>query len=172
MLLTESKRHKCFISYHHADQGEVDWFVKHYSNFHNVLVHRLLGMTDDVINSADTDYVMRRIRELYVKDSTVTIVLLGQCTWARRYVDWEIQSSLAYGNGLVGVVLPSCSGSLPGWPPRLTANVESGYAKVYRGGALTPDSLTEIIHEAFENRRNSGLIRNPRERFGYNRSCP
>ena len=66
-------------------------------------------MSDDVIESTDTDYVMRRIRELYLQDSTVTIVLIGKCTWARRFVDWEIQASLRQSesgpahNGLVAI---------------------------------------------------------------------
>lgn len=57
-------------------------------------------MNDDIINSTDTNYVMRRIRELYLKDSTVTIVLMGKYTYTRRYVDWEIQASLRNGETL------------------------------------------------------------------------
>lgn len=58
-------------------------------------------MAQDIIDSTDPDYVMRRIRELYIRDSTVTLVMLGKCTWGRRYVDWEIQASLrAPQNGL------------------------------------------------------------------------
>jgi MTH538 TIR-like domain (DUF1863) len=69
-------------------------------------------MAEDIIDSDDTDYVMRRIREVYLKGSTVTLVMLGRCTWARRYVDWEIQASLRQDrgivpNGLLGIKLPS-----------------------------------------------------------------
>ena len=35
-------------------------------------------MEQDIIDSDNTDYVMSRIRELYLKDSTVTIVLIGK----------------------------------------------------------------------------------------------
>ena len=104
-------RRKCFISYHHADQDEVDKFVRTFDHEHNIFISRGLGkeMSQDIVDSTDTDYVMRRIRELYLSDSTVTIVMLGKCTWARRYVDWEIQSSLRNGatvtaNGLLGGV--------------------------------------------------------------------
>ena len=44
-------------------------------------------MEDDVIDSNNTDYVMQRIRQLYLQDSTVTLVLIGKCTWARRFGD-------------------------------------------------------------------------------------
>src|SRR4051794_8917026 len=89
-------RRKCFISYHHADEAEVNDFIKVYDGMHDAFIARGIGeaMPGDVIDSTDTDYVMRRVRELYVGDSTVTLVMLGRCTWARRYVDWEIQASL------------------------------------------------------------------------------
>ncbi len=75
-------RRKCFISYHHADQAYVDAFVKHFDDNHGLFIARQLGsMPEDVINSNDTDYVMRRIRQDYIADSTVTIVLMGKCTW-------------------------------------------------------------------------------------------
>lgn len=51
------------------------------------------------------------IRDKYLADSTVTIVLVGHCTWARRYVDWEVYSSLRRDrnnrlNGLLAITLP------------------------------------------------------------------
>lgn len=69
-------------------------------------------MAQDIIDSTDPDYVMRRIRELYIRDSTVTLVMLGKCTCTRRYVDWEIQASLwasqsGLANGLLAIKLPT-----------------------------------------------------------------
>ena len=43
---------------------------------------------------ANRDYVLRRIREKYLSNTTVTIGLVGECTKARKYVDWEIVSTL------------------------------------------------------------------------------
>jgi hypothetical protein len=64
-------RRKCFISYHHADQREVDQFVRGFDHEHDTFIARGLGqeMSQDIIDSNDTDYVMRRIRELFLKDS-------------------------------------------------------------------------------------------------------
>lgn len=86
-------RHKVFISYHHDDQKEVEDFVKTFADERNVFIARALavGMEQDIIDSDNADYVMQRIRKLYLKDSTVTIVLIGKCAWARRYVDWEFK---------------------------------------------------------------------------------
>ena len=107
-------RRKCFISYHHDDQDEVDTFIRTFDHEKDAFISRGLGheMSQDIIDSNDTDYVMRRIRELFLKGSSVTLILLGRCTWARRYVDWEIQASLRSGttvtpNGLLGIKLRS-----------------------------------------------------------------
>ena len=175
-------RHKVFISYHHADQAEVDEFIKTFDEERDVFITRALGadMADDIINSDDTDYVMQRIRELYLKDSTVTIVLMGKCTWARRYVDWEIQSSLRHGekttpNGLLGIKLPSYNKN--GYPDRLNKNLkqdddqEECYARVI-SYPTRKDTLKNAIEDAFKARTNRNeYIVNPRDRFKYNRSC-
>lgn len=182
MMRSEARRHKVFISYHHDDQDEVDKFVKTYDDDKDVFISRGLGlnMEDDIINSDDTDYVMQRIRDLYLKDSTVTIVLIGICTWARRYVDWEIQSSLRHGdkttpNGLLGIVLPSV-GKTPTAPDRLAKNLlgeksDEGYARWY-WYPTTKSSLASWIDDAFNARiARCKLIDNPRDRFKNNRSC-
>jgi len=69
--------HKCFISYNAADKDAVDKFCEKFSGS---FIRRGLKMEDDIIDSTNTDYVMQRIRSLYLKDSTVTIVLIGKCT--------------------------------------------------------------------------------------------
>lgn len=169
-------RRKVFISYHHKDQDEVEEFV---DNFGDVFITRALGleMTQEIINSTDTDYVMRKIRELYLTDSTVTIVMIGKCTWSRRYVDWEIQASLRHGdivtpNGLLGIVLPSAN-SNPIPPERLERNLgEDNYANWYWYPKLK-SILAREIEEAFQNRtKRAHTIVNPRERFKYSKTCP
>lgn len=175
-------RHKVFISYHHEDQEEVEDFIKTFDDEKDVFIARALGvdMEEDIINSTDADYVMRRIRELYLKDSTVTIVLMGKCTWARRYVDWEIQASLRSGetvkpNGLLGIKLQSYNGN--SYPSRLNKNLKSNnqqtecYARVIEY-TKRKDTLKNYIEDAFKARTyRKNLIVNPREKFHNNRSC-
>lgn len=176
-------RHKVFISYHHDDQDEVESFIETFDYEREVFITRGLGigMEQDIIDSTDTDYVMRQIRELYLKDSTVTIVLIGKCTWARRYVDWETQASLRHGetvtpNGLLGIVLPS-AGKNPIPPDRLKMNLkgsnsDEGYARWF-WYPERKDTLATWIEDAFRRRTSSAhLIVNPRERFSYNKKCP
>jgi hypothetical protein len=163
--------HKCFISYHADDSVAVQAFCE---NFSGSFIHRGIQMEEDIINSTNTDYVMERIRQLYLKDSTITLVLIGQCTWARRFVDWEVQASLRQpkdgrANGLLAIQLWPSYTKLP---DRVRQNVDSGYAKFYK----YPNSsaaLEGFIDEAWNARFDSAsLITNPRDRFSYNRTCP
>jgi hypothetical protein len=168
-------RHKCFLSYHHADQEAVDDFIETFDDERNVFIARGITMADDVIDSEDTDYVMSRIRTLYLKDSTVTIALIGECTWARKFVDWEVQASLrrpASGlpNGLLAILLDkkATSGKLP---ERVKANVDSEYATNH---AYPPraSSLAAWIDDAFDARtQRASKIINKRERRKINSSC-
>jgi len=174
--------HKVFISYHHADQEEVNEFIKKYDDEEKIFITRALGvdMENNIVDSENTDYVMSRIRELYLKDSTVTIIMIGKCTWSRRYVDWEIQASLRQDegtipNGLLGIKLPSYNGN--GYPDRLNKNLKQTcdqnecYARVICYPS-TKDTIRNAIEDAFDARksRNSFIV-NPRERFKYNRTC-
>lgn len=174
-------RRKCFISYHHADQEAVNQFVRDFQHEQGSLIARGLGqeMTDDIIDSTNTDYVMSQIRRRFLSDSTVTIVLLGRCTWARRYVDWEIQSSLRRGetttpNGLLGIKLPSFTS----FPSRFHDNLSSDFPRKdcfarHMGYPNSTQSLVDGIEAAYARRTSHAqLIVNPRDRMSYNRQCP
>lgn len=179
-------KHKVFISYYHADQEEVDQFIQTFDKDRKVFISRSVGTSMDqkIFFSEDTDYVVRRIRELYLLDTTITCVMIGKCTWARRYVDWELQSSLRSGetvtpNGLLGIVLPSAGKKNLKFPPRLAANVirdkdknDIGYARAIRY-PTRKDTLANYLEDAFQARtKRVKLINNPRERFKHNRQCP
>jgi hypothetical protein len=180
--LTEAQkavRHKCFVSFHQEDETEVEKFI---DDFEDVFIPRILGVSDedDFIDSNDTEYVMDQIREKYLTDSTVTIVLVGKCTWARRYVDWEVYSTLRNDkknrrSGLMAITLPSAADyAKKQLPPRVNDNVdgENGYARWWKypsSGA----SLRSLIDQAFEARTSKAdLIDNTRDRKKYNSTCP
>ena len=176
----QAVRHKCFVSYHHADQPEAEEFI---DSFEDVFIPRVLGVSDedDFIDSEDTDYVMDMIREKYLTDSTVTIVLVGSCTWARRYVDWEVFSTLRNDklnrrSGLVAIELPSAAGdsSATKLPPRVGDNVSGadGYTRWWTYPS-TQSSFRDMVEEAFVARTaKSDLIENTRSRKLNNSPCP
>ena len=175
---------RCFISYHHADELEVKKFLDTYSNA-EAFTHRALGMgmESDIVDSPDTDYVMRRIREKYMWNTSVTIVLVGQNTWKRRYVDWEIAASLRSGfgnpaNGLLGIKLPSYAFGIQQYPYRLNDNLNAPGIPVgtpcYARCISYPTNSVDLeiaIEEAYQRRQTqSYLINNTRTRFGNNRA--
>lgn len=184
-------RRKCFISYHHADQAEVNAFIRTFDHQRNLFIARGLGlgseMSADIINSTNTDYVMSRIRQLYLADSTVTLLMLGRNTWSRRYVDWELQSSLRSGetiipNGLLAIKLPSFPITGGMFPQRLDANLlgigvqynpaigQDCYARWIQYPSSS-EVLMSAIEEAYQRRQSHRrFISNSREYMRYNRS--
>lgn len=142
MPLAAHTRRKCFISYHHDDEYEVEKFITDFDHGQDVLIARGIGasMAGDVINSSNDDYIKSRIRDLYLRDTTVTIVMIGKCTWSRKFVDWEIAASLrntstASRSGLMAITLPSVSAdSSRQLPGRVSDNWsdESGYARWWK----------------------------------------
>ena len=133
-------KRKVFISYYHGDQGDVDKFVR---DFGDVFIPKTVGVKDGDFDfdSNSAEYIMRKIREQKLSDSTVTIVLVGSCTHSRRYVDWEVKASLQQGqtlpNGLIAINLPYM-GTRGNLPQRVSDNVirdssnnDIGYARYY-----------------------------------------
>lgn len=103
--------HKAFISYHHAnDQVYKDCLVQMGEN-HEIFIDRSVD-TGDISDDLTDQAIREKIRDEYLRDSTVTIVLVGQETKRRKHVDWEIYSSMIDGkvnkkSGILVVSLPS-----------------------------------------------------------------
>ena len=156
--MTDRVRHKTFISYHHADQEEVDNFIKTFDHDRDVFIARAVGSDqtlDKLIDSDDDEYVMRRIREKHMADSTVTLLFVGKNTWSRKFVDWELAASLHQGpvvglpNGVVAILSKELTKAI--LPDRFVDNWEPGYAKFYP----YPKNRTQLakwIDEAYEAR--------------------
>lgn len=103
--------HKIFISYHHANdqwaKNQMQQWADQYGLFIDVSVD-----TNDVNDSLPTESIRQIIRDDYLRDSSVTIVLVGTETKGRKHVDWEIYSSMYDGtvnkqSGILVVQLPS-----------------------------------------------------------------
>lgn len=173
-------RHKVFVSYHHSDgdQPYRNHFENLFANIHDVMVSKSVQIGDIEPNLA-TETIRQKIRDEYLRDSTVTIILIGPETWKRKHVDWEIGSSIRntqYNprSGLFGIILPTYSRNDQTKynrytiPPRLHDNIECGFAKIYNW-SNDPASVQKWIHEAFE-RRNKVDPDNSYASFVNNRS--
>lgn len=102
--------HKVFISYHHAnDQGYKDELVR-FGKTHNILIDCSVD-TGDIDDGLSDETIRQLIRDDYLRESTVTVVLIGTGTKGRKHVDWEIYSSMFDGqknkkSGIIAVTLP------------------------------------------------------------------
>lgn len=106
----EAVMHKVFISYHHDnDQWAKDalskW-AKEEKLFIDVSVD-----TGDIDDNLDDETIRIRIRDEYLRDSTVTILLVGEETKYRKHVDWELYSSMRDSpknkkSGILVIMLP------------------------------------------------------------------
>ena len=116
-----------------------------------------------------TETVRQEIRDDYIGQASVTIVLIGPCTWQRMHVDWEIHSSIRATDhnarcGLMGIWLPEHpdygaekyrSELIPG---RLADNIqgEDPYALVHdwpRKRSGRRNDVLRWIDRAFKRRR-------------------
>lgn len=160
-LLKTYTRHKTFISYHHADEEEVSDFIDYFDHDHDVFISRGIGasMAGDVIDSTNGDYIKQRIRQLYLPNTSVTLVLVGKETWGRRFVDWEVAASLrntstSSRNGLVAITLPSVAALVGRRPPaRVEDNVDgdNGYARWMKYPSSAAN-LAVMIDDAYNRR--------------------
>ena len=171
-------RHRVFVSFHQEDDVYKDWFVQ---MMDDDFVDESVGDGDIDDDNLATDMIRRIIRDDYIRDATVTVVLVGPCTWQRKHVDWEIGSSLRSTKrnsrcGLLGILLPNHPNATTETynrrliPPRLADNTgdEDPYALIYEWTYQSP-SIRNWIHRAFV-RRDGSPPNNSRAQFRYNRS--
>jgi len=154
---------RIFISFHQADVDEVGELIRTLTPYFDEV--RTLGASefgsdlDERINSGDAEYVMRQIRERYISGTTCTIVAIGQCTWARRYVDWEIAATMRNNandprGGVFAMQLPSAQRlGHQQLPDRIHQNInwdansnQSGYARFLP--PLAPSAVKSEVEAA------------------------
>jgi hypothetical protein len=125
---------------------------------------------DDEVDSGDLEYVNRVIPEDHIEGSSVTIVLCGLETWKRRFIDWEIASTLHHEHALLGILIPGTPTRGDGKiavPDRLYDNIQSGYA----GFITWPNMAAELntyIEKAISKSIFKVLIRNDRQKMRRN----
>ncbi len=159
-------RHKVFVSYHHAnDQDYRNHFENIFVNIHDIMISKSVQI-GDIEPNLKTDTIRQKIRDEYLRDSTVTVVLIGTQTWQRKHVDWEIGASIRNTqfnprSGLLGIILPSYQRpyNKPSnyfhdtIPPRLHDNIECDFATIHNW-SNSPSDVQSWIHEAFQRRTN------------------
>lgn len=177
-----TQRHKVFVSYHHDnDQYYRNLFEQLFaSSGYDIMVSKSVQI-GDIDPYLQTETIRQKIRDEYLRDSTVTVVLIGTQTWQRKHVDWEIGSSirdtrLNSRSGLLGIFLPTYPLTNNKFnphtiPPRLYdnwINENQRFAELYKWNT-DPNEVQKWIHKAFEN-RNKIMPDNSYPSFVYNRT--
>ena len=105
--------HKVFISYHHTNDQQYKEELVEFGQRYSIFVDRSVD-TGDIPDTWTDEQIRRAIRDRYLRDSTVTVVLVGPETRRRKHVDWEVHSSMYDGtvnkrSGIVVINLPGIS---------------------------------------------------------------
>jgi len=174
-----SYRHNVFVSYHHRnDEAYKEEFERLFSGIYDIMQTK--AVSDGDINPyLQTETIRQKIRDEFIRDASVTVVLIGSETWKRKHVDWEISSSirdtqLNSRTGLLGIILPTYprnditkynKGTIP---PRLQDNLDCEFANIHNW-SNDPYEVQEWIHEAYLRRKRINP-NNAREMFAQNRS--
>lgn len=162
--IRQPTRPRIFTSYHH--HGDQQYYEMFSNAFHDTYESIYDNSLERQIDSDDVDYVMRRIRENYITGTSCTIVLVGNETWGRKYVDWEIKATLEKQHGLIGIQLPTAPRTAEGRilvPPRLHDNIQSGFAlwRSWEEITASAEQLRQCVADA--SARSPLLIVNTRE---------
>ncbi len=161
-----TQRHRVFVSHHDEDREYKKRFLQMMGD---LVVDESVDEDDIDDTGLDAETIRREIRDEYIRQASVTIVLIGPCTWQRMHVDWEINSSIRHTdynqrNGLLGIWLPehpdhrSETYNEKLMPARLADNIDGddAYALLYKWPRKRPrrrETVRQWIDEAFRRRR-------------------
>lgn len=103
--------HRVFISYHHENDNEFKKALLALNDRFGVFLDESVD-TGSVDPDLPDESIRTKIRDEYLRTSTVTILLVGTETAKRKHIDWELFSSMIDGrinkrSGIVVVQLPS-----------------------------------------------------------------
>lgn len=165
----ERKLRNCFVSYHHErDQ-------KYLSKLRNVISEMKVAdysLKDDIGHLTD-ETIYKKVRNK-MRNCSVTVVLIGELTGHRKWIDWEIWASLRgythpydpllsfKPNGLLAIFLPGEDHSVP---DRLQDNIDSGYAVSMKWKNLENDFESKVNYAYWNRTNNAYKIDNSRERL-------
>lgn len=110
-MASAQTRHKVFISYHHANDQYYKERLLALNAAYGIFVDKSVD-TDEIDDDLPDESIRRIIRDDYLNDSSVTILLVGTETQRRKHIDWELYSSMYDGavnkkSGILVVNLPS-----------------------------------------------------------------
>ena len=155
---------KVFISYHHANDQKYKNYLSAFGVANGCFVDGSVCVGDIDDDDRSSESIRRIIRDEYLQDSEVTILLCGSETKGRKHIDWELKSSMIDGDrnqrsGILVVNLPEAGTSwftagLPGeieaiYPSHSqgwqSVDSETGYRHLY---PRMPDRIIDNLLKA------------------------
>lgn len=107
-------KHKIFISYYHSDDQT-------YKDIITDVWNRSGDLFDDYsVNDGDIDdenmsdeQIRQKIRDEYIRDATVLVLLCGKNTKHRKFIDWELHAAMydSEKNPKMGILVINLPGS-------------------------------------------------------------
>lgn len=158
------KSRNFFVSYHHNYDQK---YLRALRDIKQGMKVADYSLKED-ISEYKSEEIYKVIRNK-MRACSVTIVLIGERTGHRKWVDWELWASLrGYKNirnpkksfrpkGLLAIYLPTKSHSVP---KRLQANLESGYAVSMRWRNIERDLESRINHAIWKRENANHKIKN------------
>lgn len=165
-MIQKIKR-KCFISYHHELDQEYVESLRELISFVKVSDYSL----KQDIGHLSEETIYKKIREK-MRNCSVTIVLVGEQTGFRKWIDWELWASLRRynhpfnplksfkSNGLLAIYLPTRTHDVP---DRLQDNIDSGYAVSMNWTNLKSHFESKVNYAYWNRTFNAYKIDNSRE---------
>lgn len=86
-------KHKVFISYHHANDQFYKNYLESLNEYYDIFINKSVAI-DDIDDDLPSNTIREIIRDDYLRDTSVLILLVGTETKNRKHVDWEIYSSM------------------------------------------------------------------------------
>jgi hypothetical protein len=163
------KTRNCFISYHHDNDKKYILALRRKLDYMKVSDRSLKNNIGHLADSTIYKIVRTKMR-----NCSVTIILIGNETGNRKWIDWEIWASLrAYNhptdpfksfkpNGLLAIFLPRKKHVIP---ERLQDNIDSGYAVSMKWENLERDFERKVNFAFWRRTFASQKIENRRERM-------
>lgn len=90
------QKHKVFISYHHANDQKYKEKLLELNEKYDLFIDMSVD-TGEIREDLSDERIREKIRDEYLRDSTITILLVGSETKCRKHVDWELYSSMYNG---------------------------------------------------------------------------
>ena len=106
-------KHRVFISYHHDNDQPYKDYLCELNTRHDIFIDCSVD-TSTISENLSDELIRQNIRDNYLRNSTVTILLVGAQTRYRKHVDWELFSSMIDGkmnkkSGILVINLPTAN---------------------------------------------------------------